>query len=131
MQAVVDYYGPTDFVQMDAYRTPGGMVHDPADSPESLLVGGAIQENKDKVARANPVTYVSAGAPPFLIVHGDQDPLVPHHQSVLLDAALRAAGVPATFYTVRGGEHGHFTDPAVPAMTREFLARHVRAAADK
>jgi len=126
VQAVVDYYGPTDFLQMDAHRTPDGMLHDPADSPESLLIGGSIQENPDKVARANPVTYVSADAPPFLIVHGDADPLVPHHQSVLLDAALRAAGVPVTFYTVAGGGHGHFSDPAAPRLTQEFLARHLQ-----
>lgn len=126
VQAVVDYYGPTDFLQMDAHRTPDGMLHDPADSPESLLIGGPIQENSDKVARANPVTYVSADAPPFLIVHGDADPLVPHHQSVLLDAALRAAGVPVTFYTVAGGGHGHFSDPAAPRLTQEFLARHLQ-----
>jgi len=126
VQAVVDYYGPTDFLQMDTHRPPDGMVHDADDSPESLLVGGPIQQNPAKVARANPATYVAADAPPFLIVHGDQDPLVPHHQSVLLEAALRAAGVPVIFYTVRGGGHGHFTDPAVPQMTQEFLARHMR-----
>ena len=48
VQAVVDYFGPTDFLQMDAHRLPNGMVHDPANSPESELIGGAIQENKAK-----------------------------------------------------------------------------------
>ena len=42
-------------------------LHDPADSPESLLIGGAIQENRDKTARANPITYVTKDDPPFLI----------------------------------------------------------------
>ncbi|MFI5380793.1 MAG: prolyl oligopeptidase family serine peptidase [Tepidisphaerales bacterium] len=106
VQAVVDYFGPTDFLQMDAHRLPNGMVHDAAQSPESLLVGGAIQENKEKVARADPITYVSRNAPPFLICHGDADPLVPHHQSVLLEAALKKAEVPVTFYTVKGAGHG-------------------------
>ena len=45
VQAVVDYFGPTDFLQMDARRPPGARVHDPPDSPESQLVGGPIQEN--------------------------------------------------------------------------------------
>lgn len=124
--AVADFFGPTDFLQMDAHRLPNGMVHDTADSPESQLVGGAIQANKDKVARANPITYVSKGDPPFLIVHGDQDPLVPHHQSELLDAALKKAGVPVSFYTVPGGGHGGFKDPRVPEMLRDFLAKHLK-----
>ncbi|HEU5102137.1 MAG TPA: alpha/beta hydrolase [Roseiflexaceae bacterium] len=125
VQAVVDYFGPTDFLQMDAQRTPDGMIHDIPDSPESQLVGGPIQEHPDRVARANPITYVASDAPPFLIVHGDGDPLVPHHQSVLLDAALRAAGVPVTFYTVPGAGHGGFTDPRVPELTHAFLQQHL------
>jgi acetyl esterase/lipase len=125
VQAVVDYFGPTDFCQMDAHRVPGGMVHEPPDSPESELVGGPIQENQDRVAKADPITYVTPNAPPFLVVHGDQDPLVPHHQSVLLEAALRQAGVPVSFHTVRGAGHGGFTDPQVTQLTQEFLARHL------
>ncbi len=124
--AVADFFGPTDFLQMDAHRLPNGMVHDTADSPESQLVGGAIQANKDKVARANPITYISKSDPPFLIVHGDQDPLVPHHQSELLEAALKKAGVPVSFYTVPGGGHGGFKDPRVPEMLRDFLAKHLK-----
>lgn len=121
VQAVVDWFGPTDFLQMDAHRLPTGLEHDPADSPESELVGGAIQEHPDLVAAANPITYVTGDAPPFLIIHGDRDPLVPHHQSVLLEAALRAAGVPVQFYTVPGGGHGGFTDPQVFILTQAFL----------
>jgi acetyl esterase/lipase len=126
VQAVVDYFGPTDFLQMDAHRLPEGMTHNGAESPESQLIGGAIQENREKTSRANPITYVSADDPPFLVVHGEQDPLVPHHQSELLDAALRQAGVPVTFYTVKGGGHGGFRDPQVAELTREFLMRHLK-----
>ncbi len=111
---------------MDTQRLPDGQIHDGADSPESELVGGAIQENKEATARANPITYVTTDAPPFLVVHGDADPLVPHGQSVILVEALQKASVPVTFYTVKGAGHGHFTDPAVPAMTGEFLAKHLR-----
>ena len=125
VQVVVDYYGPTDFLLMDDQRPADGMIHNPADSPESELVGGPIQENPEKVARANPITYVTADAPPFLIVHGDADPLVPYGQSVLLEAALRAAGVPVIFYTVAGGGHGHFNDPKVDELTKAFLAKHL------
>jgi len=126
VRAALDYFGPTDFLQMDAHRPANGMVHDPPDSPESQLVGGPIQENPHKVARANPITYVTADAPPFLIVHGDRDPLVPHHQSELLAEALRKAGVPVTFYTVEGGGHGGFDDPRVPELTKAFLREHLK-----
>lgn len=126
VQAVVDYFGPTDFVQMDAHRTPNGLVHDAADSPESRLIGGPIQENKGKVARANPITYVTKDDPPFLIIHGDADSIVPHHQSVLLEAALKQAGVPVSLYTVAGGGHGDFTDPNLRRQVRAFLATHLK-----
>jgi dipeptidyl aminopeptidase/acylaminoacyl peptidase len=111
---------------MDAHRAPNGLKHDPANSPESELIGGAIQENKEKASKANPIAYVTPGDPPFLICHGDADPLVPHHQSELLEAALKKAGVPVTFYTVKGAGHGGFKDPKVPELTREFLARHLK-----
>jgi len=126
IQAVVDYFGPTDFLQMDAHRLPNGLVHNGANSPESLLVGGAIQENKEKVTKANPSTYITKDAPPFLICHGDEDPLVPHHQSELLEAALKNAGVPVTFYSVKGAGHGRFNDPRVAELTRAFLAEHLQ-----
>jgi acetyl esterase/lipase len=64
VKAVCDFYGPTDFLQMDAHRPPDGQVHNTPDSPESKLVGGPIQDNPDKVRRVNPITYVDKGAPP-------------------------------------------------------------------
>ncbi|MCE7988767.1 MAG: alpha/beta hydrolase [Caldilinea sp. CFX5] len=128
VQCIVDYFGPTDFLQMDAQRPPDGMLHDTPDSPESELIGGPIQENRAKTARANPITYVTADAPPFLVVHGNQDPLVPYGQSVLLVNALLVAGVDVAFYTVVGGGHGRFTDPAVPKITEAFLAKHLGVA---
>jgi acetyl esterase/lipase len=126
VQAVVDYFGPTDFLQMDAQRLPNGMVHDAPDSPESQLIGGPIQENIDRVAKANPITYVSKDDPPFLIVHGTRDPLVPYQQSVLLKNALEKAAAPVTFYTVEGGGHGRFRDPNVARLTTAFLEEHLK-----
>jgi acetyl esterase/lipase len=128
VQAACDFFGPTDFLQMDAHRLEKGMVHNGAGSPESRLVGGAIQEHKEKVARANPITYIGKDAAPFLIVHGDSDPLVPHHQSELLEAALKKAGVPVAFHTVVGGGHGtgFDKDPEVMPMVRAFFARTLK-----
>jgi acetyl esterase/lipase len=103
VQAVVDWFGPTDVAKM------GGM-HDNTDSPESRLLGGPVQENKGKAERANPIAYVSKDDPPFLIMHGDRDNMVPFNQNELLYEALKKAGVDATFHPVKGAGHG----------TREF-----------
>ncbi len=124
VQAVCDFFGPTDFTKMSSF--PSTMKHDAPDSPEAKLVGGPVQENKDKVRRANPITYVTKDDPPFLIVHGDKDPLVPHNQSEILLDALQKVGVEAALYTVSGGGHGGFKDPQVDILVAEFFQRHLR-----
>jgi acetyl esterase/lipase len=124
VQVVVDFFGPTDFLQMDAHMVGGceefrnylgieGCHDDPA-SPESRLVGGPIETRRDPCARANPVTYVGPDAPPMLILHGQADPFVPHHQSELLFEALREYGNEAVFYSIPdvGHERPYVTDPA-------------------
>jgi acetyl esterase/lipase len=104
VDAVVDWFGPTDFLVMDSCGS--SMAHNPASSPKSSLVGGAIQENKDKCALANPITYVDSNDPPFLILHGDKDPLVPHCNSELLFTTLQNASVPSKLVIVPNGQHG-------------------------
>ena len=126
---VADWFGPTDFCQMDAHRPAGAtMTHDEPKSPESLLIGGAIQLNKPKAARANPITYVSKDDPPFLIAHGDRDPLVPCHQSELLAAALREAGGDVTLIKVLGGDHGNFRSAELNRRLELFFDKHLRGA---
>jgi dipeptidyl aminopeptidase/acylaminoacyl peptidase len=104
VDAVVDWFGPTDFLTMDGCGST--MKHNDAKSPESSVVGGAIQDNKDKVALANPISYVSQSTPPFLIFHGNKDPLVPHCQSEKLFEKLQSEGVKSELIIVDGGEHG-------------------------
>jgi acetyl esterase/lipase len=95
VDAVVDWFGPTDFLIMD--KCGSTISHNDIKSPESSLIGGAIQENPDKTALANP---------PFLIFHGDKDPLVPLCQSEKLFEKLQATGVRSEFVVVPGGGHG-------------------------
>jgi acetyl esterase/lipase len=133
VQAVVDFFGPTDFLQMDAHAVPGArMKHDPPTSPESRLIGGAIQENVEKVGRANPIEYVSKDAPPFLIVHGEQDPLVPCHQSELLYEALKRARSDVTFYKIAGASHGspEFNTDMMRAAVQAFFDKHLKPRSD-
>jgi len=125
VQAVCDWFGPTDFLRMDDF--PGRIIHNAADSPESRFIGGPIQQNKDKVARANPITYVSKDDPPFLIMHGEVDKTVPFNQSELLYAALKKAGVECTLHKVIAGDHGF----RGAKESREELLQRVRAFFDE
>ncbi len=55
---------------------------------------------------ASPLFHVSADSPPFLLMHGDADPVVPFSNSERMEAALRAAGVPVKLLRIPGGAHG-------------------------
>ncbi len=127
VQAVVDWFGPTDFLQMDAQfaGTSCPVTHDAADSPESQVIGAAIQTVPEKAKAANPITYVSAKAPPFLIQHGTADCNVPPQQGQLLyDALAPLIGADNVTYTLlEGAGHGgsQFTDAANLEVVLGFL----------
>jgi acetyl esterase/lipase len=126
VQAVVDFFGPTDLLQAEAHALPGSWLnHDSPTSPESRLIGGPVQENRDKAEQANPIKYVTHDTPPFLIVHGEQDPLVPCNQSELLSAALKQAQANVTFYKIAGAGHGG------PAFDSDMMRAAVLAFLDK
>ena len=116
---VVDYFGPSELLKMNQQGST--MDHDAANSPESLLIGGAIQENTEKAIDASPIEHVSADDEPFLIIHGTEDPLVPYQQSVELEKALEAVGIDTTLITVKGGEHGKLFPPEVEKLAIQFL----------
>jgi acetyl esterase/lipase len=126
VQAVCDYYGPTDFAVF--VTTPGYELHATVDAPEAKLIGGAVLENKAKAARVNPITYVSKDDPPFLIVHGDQDPTVPINQSQLLFEALKKTGVSAHFHTIHGAGHGGpgFAGQDISGMVAAFFDQRLK-----
>ena len=127
VQAVVDWYGPTDFLKMKKEGYNAEVAH----SAESLLIGGPILQNKEKVKSANPITYITKKAPPFLIMHGDKDKRVPFNQSELLYEALIENGVEVTLYKVKGGGHGSgFEQPEIFNTVHEFFDRHLRANAN-
>ncbi|WP_302117998.1 alpha/beta hydrolase [Allorhodopirellula heiligendammensis] len=126
VQAVCDFYGPTDFNVF--VTTPRYEGHAAAGSPESKLIGGLVLENPEKVRRVNPITYVDENDPPFLIVHGRQDATVPLNQSKLLFETLKKAEVSAHFHTIDGAGHGGigFHDPSVSEMVRNFFDEYLK-----
>ncbi|MEP7322202.1 MAG: alpha/beta hydrolase [Saprospiraceae bacterium] len=122
VNAVVDWFGPTDFLMMD--KCGSSFSHDDQKSPESSLIGGKIQDNPDRCALANPITYVRGNdkeqIPPFLILHGDKDPLVPACESEKLYEALQVRGIRSELIIVPGGAHG----PGV--MINTYYERMIR-----
>jgi acetyl esterase/lipase len=103
VQAGVSFFGPTDFLQMNAEGSQ--LDHNAAGSPESSLMGCAIQTCPTQVEQANPITYVTANEPPMLLLHGQSDPLVPWQQSQLLYNALMAKCDSAQLFLVPGAGH--------------------------
>lgn len=127
VQAVCDYFGPTDLLLMNAQAGANGAIdHDAANSPESRLVGGPLQQRKAVAQSASPLSYVSASDPPFYVLHGDEDRLVPVEQSRLLKDALDLAGVSCRFRIVEGAGHGQFRDPAIIESVVEFFDETLR-----
>ncbi len=85
VQAVVDWFGPTNFLLMDEQlkETGNGKPdHSDGNSPESKLMGQKITDIPAKVQLSNPETYITKDDPPFFIEHGTRDQLVPTQQSI-------------------------------------------------
>ena len=111
VQAVVDLYGMTDLV-VPPIGAVGRTAH-------ARALFGDEQTRK----RASPVMYVSGQSPPFLIVHGEDDHVVPLSQSQDLHDRLTAAGALSTLVIVRHAGHnlrasGQAISPPLDALAR-------------
>lgn len=124
VSAVCDLFGVSDFLQMPPKHIPEAL------SATARFLGGTIDEVRDRYIEAGPVNYIHADAPPFLLIHGDVDALVPLHQSELLYTALRNAGVAAELLVVKGAEHGsrNVITPEVRAAILAFFKKHLKGA---
>jgi acetyl esterase/lipase len=117
VRGVIDFYGPSNFLEPIPRRwTPWSSVGE--------LLGCGVRKCMDRAYWASPVSYVNPGDPPFLIVHGTQDTIVPVSQSILLDSLLRAARVPVEFHKVEEGHGGPaFLADSTQAWISGFLTR--------
>ncbi len=122
VQAVVDLFGPTD---EEAFCIPSKIE----------TVFGADSCEEEIITIASPMTYITADDPPFMILHGDQDDVVPIRQSERLHEALTAEGVPSTFITVENAGHGFLRagdgelNPSMRVileMVLDFFDQHLR-----
>ena len=122
VQAVVDMFGPTNLTGPFSPEAP----------VKCEDVFGTCKVNDPVLRDASPVTWVSADDPPFLILHGDKDAVVPLSQSETLYERLRDAGIEVTLVVVRNGEHGLWPkadmEPSrsqLSEMIVEFFVEHL------
>ncbi len=99
VQAVVDFYGPSDLATLE-HLSPN------ASLPIRQYLGATPTQNPARYADASPITHVSADDSPFLIVQGTADPVVVPSQSRAFAARLSAVGVLNRLVMVRGAGHG-------------------------
>jgi acetyl esterase/lipase len=122
VEAVAAWYPPTD---LTGFGNP-----EDANSREGLLLGAAPSSVPERAAEASPLTHVSPGAPPFLLLHGRADRFVPCQQSEHLATALQKAGREVTLKTFEGADHMWLGAPEAAkealSETLSFLLQHLQ-----
>jgi acetyl esterase/lipase len=121
VQAVVNYFGPTDLPKLHATsKHAAGVVE--------VLLNGPPEKSPELYKTASPVTYVSKDAPPILTIHGTADPVVPVDQATEFDAAMKKAGGSHEMLLLDGEQHG-FTPKGYQAAaeaTYKFFDKHLK-----
>jgi len=133
VQAVIDLFGPADFAavkkQVAADKSVKNIFNfEDMSSPYAKLFAAIPGEKVDLEKSASPVTYISKDDPPFLIVHGTVDQLVPYAQSTELVDDLKREGVDVLLQTIPGANHGgpQFTTPAMNQLYKSFFDKHLK-----
>jgi len=132
VQAVVDWFGPIDFLAMDEQfaSTTCPQTHNDASSPESQLVGAAIQTVPDIVKTTNPMNYITPDDAPFFIQNGSADCNIPPIQSKNFADALSAVigADKVTYILIDGAGHGgaQFSTDANLALVIAFLDKYLK-----
>ena len=119
VRAAALWYAITDLPGLpDDIDAVGGESDRGPGSREAQLLGAPASDVPDVARDASPVAHVTAAAPPFLLVHGDADLMVPVRQSERLHDALQAAGARSTLEVVPG--YGHML-PGIASAELEAL----------
>lgn len=132
VQAVVDWFGPIDFLKMDEQFEGSGCPqnHNESSSPESRLVGAAIQTVTDLVKTTNPMNYIDVTDPPFFIQNGSADCNIPPIQGKnLADQLAQVIGSDKVIYTLLDGAgHGgsQFQTEANLKKVISFLDKYLK-----
>lgn len=121
VNAVVACFGPTDVAATfeRAHGIPGNLIL------QVSLFGPDSDQWPAKKAAMSPLMQIRDGQdyPPFLLLHGDADQVVPYEQMVQMAAALDQHGIPVQAVRVRGANHEcDFWSPAIYRRVGDFLA---------
>ncbi|MGC9422873.1 alpha/beta hydrolase fold domain-containing protein [Vibrio sp.] len=104
VSAVVDFFGPSDLVELKG--NSGAIDHDAPDSSQAKMLGKSPREDAELAKWASPTTYINNTTPPFIIFHGLNDTTVPYSQSEYLKSVLDGYGIENHLYLVDGAHHG-------------------------
>ena len=125
VQLVVDCFGPTDVDGMVAHWNAGT----PSDDNLLYNLGGKDPEHfRENLAKINPLNMVRPGRelPPFLILHGDADALVPYDHSERMYQLLTDCGYRADLVRVTGAPHeGSFWSLPLLQIIFDFIVKHL------
>jgi acetyl esterase/lipase len=116
VQAVVDMYGAINMI--DYFKGAS------KDILQALF--GTTDREAELIRRLNPMEYITPDDPPFLIIHGDVDRVVPPFHSQDFYNALVAAGVPAELVWVKNAGHGLSPDAGVISPSQDEVAILIR-----
>ena len=98
--AIVNWFGITDVADM---------LQGPNIRSYAVSWFGSLSDRMALARTLSPLTYVRAGGPPVLTIHGDKDPLVPYAHALRLKQAMDKAGQKNQLVTIPGGGHGGFS----------------------
>ena len=128
VRMVVDCFGPADAPKLLG-ESLAKAEEQPLDGHDRKLFYGLLgetpEEQKMRLAAINPIGMVADKPyPPFLLVHGDKDPVVPYEQSEAMAETLARHGVHTELIRVRGAEHeGSFWSPELLKKIADFIGR--------
>ena len=129
VQAVCDWFDPADLLTMPPNVVREGWSYEQVSKSNGALLLGTPVPNAPDLAKDGSALYqVSSDDPPFLIMHGSEDPGVPLAQSIRFHSALKEVGVDAELFVVEGAGHGgpEFKSEEVEGRVLEFFERTLK-----
>ena len=125
VKAVIDWCGLSN---LESVANQAGsrtiLDYETLDGPVARLLGGLVKDKQELAKAASPVNFVNANDPPFLLVHGDIDNVVPYAQSEELARALTKAQVPHKLLMIQRASHSLGGEEEISA-TLEFLKQNL------